>query len=72
MANMKKELLENLIRTCVREVLDQVSEKTTVGAPAPPAEGLGTAEQPAIPKDDKRIDELKKVIKKVIKEVFSK
>lgn len=52
MAQIKKELLEQLIRTCVREVLDQVSEvDDTVGAPAPPAGGLGTAEQPAMSQD---------------------
>jgi hypothetical protein len=55
MAHIKKQLLEYLIRECVREVIDQVSEEETVGAPAPPADGLGTADQPAMPKDEPTI-----------------
>jgi len=47
---MKKELLEYLIRECVKEVLEAFpQEPETVGAPAPPAAGQGTADQPAIP-----------------------
>lgn len=53
---MKKELLEEIIRLCVREVLDIVPvigtdlhEADTVGAPAPPAGGQGTADQPPVP-----------------------
>ena len=53
---MKKELLEEIIRLCVREVLDIVPvvggdlfEAETVGAPAPPAGGQGTADQPPVP-----------------------
>lgn len=62
---MKQELLEHLIRMCVREVIEQVQEEDekdtkpeepkddgeTKGAPAPPADGQGTADQPEIPKD---------------------
>ena len=49
---MKKELLEHLVRSCVREVLSQIREDDqTLGASAPPADGQGSAEQPAIPKD---------------------
>lgn len=50
---MKQELLEYLVRQCVREVLTQVREAgdETKGAPSPPADGLGTADQPPIPKD---------------------
>jgi hypothetical protein len=44
----------------------------TVGAPAPPADGLGTGQQPPIPYDKKKIEDLKEVIKKLIREVFSK
>jgi len=47
---MKKELLEYLIRECVKEVLEAFPEPETTGAPAPPAAGQGTADQPAIPK----------------------
>lgn len=48
--SMKKELLEYLIRECVREVLEAFpQEPETVGAPAPPAAGQGTADQPPIP-----------------------
>jgi hypothetical protein len=63
---MKQELLEQLTRMCVREVLSQLKEEDadpnkktpddedseTKGAPAPPADGQGTAEQPEIPKSD--------------------
>lgn len=50
MGQVKKQLLEALIRECVREVLDQISEET-IGAPAPPADGLGTADQPSMPQE---------------------
>ncbi len=50
MGQVKKQLLEALIRECVKEVLDQVSEET-IGASAPPADGLGTADQPAMPQE---------------------
>lgn len=51
MAHIRRQLLEYLIRECVREVLDQVDEEDdTIGAPSPPAAGLGTADQPALPK----------------------
>lgn len=46
---MKQELLEQLIRMCVCEILDNVNEADTKGAPSPPAGGLGTADQPAAP-----------------------
>lgn len=47
---MKKELLEHLVRHCVREVLSQVKEADdTKGAASPPSGGLGTADVPAIP-----------------------
>lgn len=49
---MKQELLEYLIRHCIREVLAQVNEiepEPTKGAAAPPADGQGTADQPAAP-----------------------
>jgi hypothetical protein len=51
---MKQELLEHLIRHCIREVVSQMNEMgdETKGAPAPPADGQGTADQPAIPKND--------------------
>lgn len=51
MAHIKKQLLETLIRQCVTEVLDQLSEDDTIGAPAPPASNLGTADQPPLPKE---------------------
>lgn len=44
---VKRELVEYIIRECVRVIL----EDETVGAPAPPAAGQGTADTPAIPKD---------------------
>jgi hypothetical protein len=48
---MKKELLEYIIRACSKEVLQQLNEaEDTEGAPAPPADGQGTADQPPIPK----------------------
>lgn len=65
MPHVKKELLEHLIRECVKEVVEQASEgslpvkfkkeksfKVPVkkGAVAPPEDGQGTADQPAIPK----------------------
>lgn len=51
---MKKQLLEYLVRECVKEVLEAFpQEPETVGAPAPPAptgQGTqGTADQPALP-----------------------
>ena len=51
--DMKPELLEHLIRLCVREVLNNVREADDEfkGAAAPPADGQGTADQPAVPKD---------------------
>lgn len=53
MANVRKQLLEYLIRECVRETLYQVSEEDdTIGAPAPPAAGLGTADQPPLPQEN--------------------
>jgi len=51
---MKQELLEYLIRTCVREVLNQnVNEldDKNKGAEAPPGGGLGTADQPPLDQD---------------------
>lgn len=51
---MKQELLEYLIRHCVKEVLSQMNEadNDTVGASAPPADGQGTADQPPVPKGE--------------------
>ena len=56
---MKKELLEQLIRRCIREVLEiapvvgaGLHEAETVGMPAPPEGGQGTADQPAIPQPE--------------------
>jgi hypothetical protein len=60
---MKQEILEHLIRLCVREVIDQVKEEEkttdepkddgeTKGAPAPPEDGQGTGDQPEIPDAD--------------------
>ena len=75
MAHLKKQLLEYLIRECVCEVISQIGtdvNEDTVVAPAPPADGLGTADQPPIPYDNKKIDELKEVIKNLIREAFSK
>lgn len=47
---MKKQFLELLIRECVKEVLGAFpGEQDTVGAPAPPAAGQGTADEPALP-----------------------
>lgn len=54
---MKQKLLEYLVRECVVMVLEHIpnyrnlSEDETEGAPAPPADGLGTGDQPAIPND---------------------
>lgn len=50
---MKQELLEYLVRNCVKEVLSQVreAEDPTQGAPAPPEAGQGTGDTPAIPND---------------------
>lgn len=48
---MKQEFLEYLIRECVNEVLEAfpgVQEPDTIGAPAPPAGGQGTADQPTV------------------------
>ena len=73
---MKQELMENLIRYCAREVLAQIRENSgeTKGAPAPPADGLGTAEQPPIPKKTSgalEVDEnIRKMIKKVVNEIL--
>lgn len=54
---MKQELLEYIIRACAKEVLTQLNEEEdTKGAPAPPAAGQGTADQPPIPKDKKPVD----------------
>jgi hypothetical protein len=51
---MKQELLEYIIRACAKEVLNQVNEaeEETKGAPAPPADGLGSADQPPVPKEE--------------------
>lgn len=56
---MKKELLEHLVRKCIREVISQVNEfdDETKGAPAPPADGQGTADQPEIPKQTHSVDD---------------
>lgn len=77
---MKQELLEHLVRLCVREVIDQVDE--TKGAPAPPADGQGTADQPGIPKNKdtttgqvsiNEVDaKLKKVVKKMVGEILNR
>jgi hypothetical protein len=54
---MKQELLEYLVRRCVREVLEQrVNEVGSKpmddgGAEAPPGDGQGTADQPPVEKD---------------------
>lgn len=49
MAYIKRELLECLIRECICELLDHTNEADeTIGAAAPPADGQGTADQPAL------------------------
>lgn len=59
---MKQELLEALTRLCVREVISQMREEDkkddkpedtgdTKGAPAPPADGQGSSDQPPVSKD---------------------
>lgn len=51
MAHIKAQLLECLIRECIREILDQTNEVDggePVGAAAPSEDGLGTADQPSI------------------------
>jgi len=46
---MKKALLEHIIRETVSELLNYIGEaEPTVGAAAPPAGGLGTADTPAL------------------------
>lgn len=58
---MKEELLEHLVRYCVREILrqrmidegiipEEEEKDDTIGAPAPPADGQGTGDQPPVPK----------------------
>lgn len=55
--HMKQELLEHIIRHCIREVISQIGEADDdiKGAPAPPADGQGTADQPAIPQKDPNV-----------------
>jgi len=71
---MKQELLENLIRYCIREVRSKLKIDTgndIRGAAAPPADGQGTGDQPAIPKDKETIDEdLQKIIKKLVNNIL--
>lgn len=66
---MKKSLLRIIIKECVQELLN---EDETIGAPAPPADGLGSGEQVAIPTD--KTNELKtyltKLINKTLDEYF--
>jgi hypothetical protein len=71
MAHIKQQLLERLIRECIKEVIEYESGRkdTTIGAPAPPAGWQGTADQPPIPEE--KLTELKKVIKSMIRETFS-
>jgi hypothetical protein len=81
MSNVKNQILEQLVRKCICEVLDTMNikevgkfqlhprQEESIGAPAPPAEGQGTADQPPIPKE---INELKKVIKKMVRKTLSK
>lgn len=54
---MKQELLEYIIRACAKEVLTQINEgdEDIKGAAAPPADGQGTADQPAIPNNKEPI-----------------
>jgi len=67
---MKQELLEYLVRHCVREVLSQTNkhelsqtgkvnegDPEIKGAAAPPADGQGTADQPEIPNEKDSIPE---------------
>jgi hypothetical protein len=61
---MKKELLEYLVRQCTREVLLQINENNLdegdpaiKGAAAPPADGMGTGDQSAIPNQEPEIPE---------------
>jgi hypothetical protein len=58
---MKQELLEYLVRSCVKEVLTQSTiqegDPEIKGAAAPPADGQGTAEQPEIPNEKDSIPE---------------
>jgi hypothetical protein len=52
---MKPEFLEYLIRECVKEVLEAFpAEPETVGAPAPPAAGQGTADAPPVQSGDQQ------------------
>lgn len=46
--DMKKELLEYIIRECVKEILEAADEPELQGAPAPPAGDQGTADQPTV------------------------
>ena len=72
---MKQELLEYLIRHCIREVLSQVKEidSEAKGALAPPSDGTGTMAlaNTVSPMALDNIDEdLQKMIKKIINEVL--
>lgn len=72
---MKQELLEYLVRSCAREVLKQINENNGEfrGAAAPPADGQGTADAPALPKEDEiKLKETMKALKKLVKEELNK
>ncbi len=73
---MKQELLEHLIRHCIREVLTQVREidNNTKGVLAPPADGTGTMalSKSKEPTSEALDENLQKVIKKVINEILDK
>ncbi len=66
-------LLEYLIRECVSEILDNSLQETTNGAPAPPAEGQGTADTPALPDRENpyELNELQKVIEAMVKDALT-
>ena len=69
---MKQELLENLIRVCVREILDKVNDKyKNDPEKIDPAKDTPPFVQPS-PMTANVDEELKKVVKKMVNEFLKK
>lgn len=67
---MKQELLEHLIRACVREFLNvNENDPESVGMTAPPGDNQGSGNSVGV---EVKEQQLRQEIKKIVNEIFNK
>lgn len=69
MSKINSKILKHLTRLCINEVLDYPSDDT-IGAPSPPAGGLGSGDQPALSQKTE-LTELRALLKTAVKEYLN-